>query len=129
MSMPLTLPQLFDRFSDDAAAERCLVRQHWPDGVCCPNCDTEDVQARPTRKPQPYRCRVCRRDFSVKTATVMHGSRKASQNASVVRAGATPHSTSMWPTSKMRAETRSRPNTKSTPKSGFRGWLAVCRQH
>ena len=68
MSMPLTLPQLFDRFPDDAAAER------WPDGVRCPSCDAEDVQARPTRKPQPYRCRVCRRDFSVKTATVMHGS-------------------------------------------------------
>ncbi len=32
-----------------------------------------DVQARPTRKPQPYRCRVCRRDFLVKTYTVMHG--------------------------------------------------------
>ena len=68
MSMPLTLPQLFDRFPDDAAAER------WPDGVRCPSCDADDVQARPTRKPQPYRCRVCRRDFSVKTATVMHGS-------------------------------------------------------
>ena len=68
MSMPLTLSQLFDRFPDDAAAERWLVRQRFP------SCDADDVQARPTRKTQPYRCRVCRRDFSVKTATVMHGS-------------------------------------------------------
>ena len=68
MSMPLTLPQLFDRFPDDAAAERGLVRQR------CSSCDADDVQARPTRKPQPYRYRVCHRDFSVKTATVMHGS-------------------------------------------------------
>lgn len=72
--MHLTLPQLFDRFPDDATAECWLVRKRWPDGVRCPSCDAEDVQARPTRKPQPYRCRVCRRDFSVKTATVMHGS-------------------------------------------------------
>jgi transposase-like protein len=74
MSMHLTLPQLFDRFPNDVAAECWLVRQHWPDGMRCPSCDAEDVQARPTRKPQPYRCRVCRRDFSVKTDTVMHGS-------------------------------------------------------
>ena len=73
MSRPLTLPQLFDRFPDDAAAERWWGRQCWPDGVRCPSCDAEDVQARPTPKPQPYRSRVCRRDFSVKTATVMHG--------------------------------------------------------
>ena len=32
------------------------------------------MQERPTRKPQPYRCRDCRFDFSVKTGTVMQGS-------------------------------------------------------
>ncbi len=74
MSKSLALPQLFNRFPDDAAAERWLVRQRWPDGMRCPICDADDVQARPTRKLQPYRGRVCRRDFSVKTATVMHGS-------------------------------------------------------
>ncbi|MCY3657606.1 MAG: transposase [Caldilineaceae bacterium] len=58
MSMPLTLPQLFDRFPDDAAAEGWLVGKRWPDGVRCPSCDADDVQARPTRKPQPYRGRV-----------------------------------------------------------------------
>ena len=29
---------------------------------------------RKTRKPQPYRCHDCRKDFSVKTGTLMHGS-------------------------------------------------------
>ncbi len=74
MSRHLTLPQLFDRFPDDAAAENWFVQERWPDGVRCPSCAADDVQVRPTRKPQPYRCRVCRRDFSVKTDTVMHGS-------------------------------------------------------
>ena len=32
------------------------------------------MQERPTRRPQPYRCRACRRDFSVKTDTLMHSS-------------------------------------------------------
>ena len=74
MSLPLPLTELFDRVPDDAAAERWLVRQRWLDDVCCPSCESDNVQTRPTRKPQPYRCRACRRDFSVKTATVMHGS-------------------------------------------------------
>ena len=74
MSRHLTLTELCDRFPDDAAAERWLVRERWPDGVQGPGCASDDVQARPTRKPQPYRCRACRRDFSVKTDTVMHGS-------------------------------------------------------
>ena len=74
MSVSLTLAQLFDCFPDDAAAERWFVRERGPDGVRCPSCHSDDVQARPTRRPQPYRCRHCRRDFSVKTDTVMHGS-------------------------------------------------------
>ena len=39
-----------------------------------------DVQARRTRKPQPFRCSDCRKDFSVKTDTVGTGpSSKASE--------------------------------------------------
>ncbi len=74
MSVPLPLAQLFDRFPNDAAAERWFVRERGPDGVRCPSCHSNDVQARATRRPQPYRCRHCRRDFPVKTDTVMHGS-------------------------------------------------------
>ena len=33
-----------------------------------------NIQERPTRKPQPFRCRDCRKDFSIKTDTVMQGS-------------------------------------------------------
>ena len=33
------------------------------------------VASRRFRKPQPFRCRDCRYDFSVKTGTVMHGSK------------------------------------------------------
>ena len=32
------------------------------------------MQKRPTRKPQPFRCRDCRKDFSVKTGSLMQGS-------------------------------------------------------
>ena len=59
---------------DDAAAEAWFVKQRWPDGVRCLDCESERVSVRRTRKPQPFRCRDCRRDFSVTTGTVMHSS-------------------------------------------------------
>ncbi len=62
-------------FPDDETAEAWFVSQRWPDGVWCPDCGSANVQARPTRKPQPYRCRDCRNDFSVKTHTLMHASK------------------------------------------------------
>ena len=70
----ITLIELTRMFPDDAAAERWFVEQRWPDGVHCPDCGSVNVQERETRKPQPYRCRDCRKDFSTKTGTLMQGS-------------------------------------------------------
>lgn len=67
-------PELFDLFPDNATAERWFVATRWPGGVTCPACGSSDVQERRTRKPQPYRCRHCRNDFSAKTGTLMQGS-------------------------------------------------------
>jgi len=66
--------ELYRMFPDDDAAERWFVENRWPGGVCCPLCESNNIQHRKTRKPQPYRCRACRKDFSVKTGTPMHGS-------------------------------------------------------
>ena len=71
-----TLAQLMDAFPSDRAAEDWFARQRWPDGVRCAHCRSENVRMRKGRKPQPYHCRDCRRDFSVKTDTLMHGSPK-----------------------------------------------------
>ena len=73
---PKSLPllELIQLFPDDATAEAWFVRARWPDGVHCPACGSLDVQPRPTRKPQPYRCRDCRKDFSAKTGSLMHAS-------------------------------------------------------
>ena len=58
-------------FPDDAVAEHWFVKTRWPGGVHCPCCGSLNVQERETRKPQPYRCRDCRKDFSVKLGTLM----------------------------------------------------------
>ncbi len=70
----VTLMDALKRFSDEAAVEQEFIAARWPDGVACPKCASLNVQERPTRKPQPFRCRDCRKDFSVKTGTVMQGS-------------------------------------------------------
>ena len=70
----ITLVEAVQRFSDEQAVEKMFIDSRWPDGVACPKCGSINIQARPTRKPQPFRCRDCRKDFSVKTGTVMQGS-------------------------------------------------------
>ena len=70
----LSIKELFRMFPDDETAERWFTEIRWPEGVRCPKCESDNIQERATRKPQPYRCRSCRKDFSVKTDTLMHNS-------------------------------------------------------
>ena len=70
----ITLLEATRRFATVAQAEEWFVEQRWPDGVACPRCGSTEVSARPNRKPQPFRCRACRKDFSVTVGTLLHGS-------------------------------------------------------
>ena len=70
----LTLMQVIEQFATDEQAEAWFIECRWPDGMRCPRCNGENVCERKHRKPQPYRCRDCRRDFSLKTGTCMQGS-------------------------------------------------------
>ena len=70
----MTLAQLFRSYPTDEAAEQWFIESRWPNGVFCPKCGSDNIQERPTKKPQPYRCRSCRKDFSVKTDSLMHNS-------------------------------------------------------
>ena len=72
----MTLVEAIKRFSDESEAERWFIATRWPDGVVCAFCGSADsVMERKNRKPQPYHCKECRKDFSVKTNTLMHGSK------------------------------------------------------
>ena len=70
----ITLIDAINYFSDEPTAEAWFIEQRWPDGIRCPRCDSDSVHQRKSRKPMPFLCRDCRRDFSVKTDTVMQGS-------------------------------------------------------
>ena len=73
----ISLIELFDRFPDNAAAERWFEEQRWGgEPSYCPMCgSTERLRPNPSRKPLPYWCGECRRHFSVRTGTVMHRSK------------------------------------------------------
>ena len=70
----LSLTKLMQLFPDDATAENWFVETRWPNGVACPKCGSMSITEVKNRKPQPYRCRDCRKFFSVKTDTLMHSS-------------------------------------------------------
>ena len=71
----LSLLEAVSMFADSDFTEQWFVEQRWPNGVACPGCGSLDIQTRRTRKPQPFRCNDCRKDFSVKTDTIMHSSK------------------------------------------------------
>lgn len=73
----LSLVEFMDKIRTDRAAEDWFREHRWPSGVACPSCGSADIhiRAESRRRNQPYRCRSCRRDFSVKTGTLMQSSK------------------------------------------------------
>ena len=72
----IRLMEAVQKFSDEVAAEAWSVERRWPDGICCPYCDGDGVTPRSNgRKTPAYRCNPCKRDFTVKTGTIMHDSK------------------------------------------------------
>ena len=70
----ITLLQLADIFPDEQTARDWFEGILWPAGIRkCPRCDSTNTHECSHVK-MPYRCRDCRKYFSVKTGTVMAGS-------------------------------------------------------
>ena len=67
----LTTREIMLMFPDTAAAEKWFESIFWDEGRFCPRCGSLDTIERKSRKPMPYRCRDCRKYFSVRTGTVM----------------------------------------------------------
>lgn len=71
----MSLVDAVKQFSDEADAEAWFIEQRWPNGVACPHCGDTNIATVKSRKPQPFRCRGCRKHFSVKTGTLLHSSK------------------------------------------------------
>ncbi|MCY4184964.1 MAG: IS1595 family transposase [Rhodobacteraceae bacterium] len=72
----ISLIELQRMFPDNDTAEQWFIRKRWKNGVECPKCQSKNIQTKPKKdgKKQVFRCRSCRKDFTVKTDTVMHSS-------------------------------------------------------
>ena len=87
--MGMTVIELADRLRDEASAYKFVEELRWPDGVAvCPHCGNEGAtyieptngKSRATRtgaqsQRRVWRCLSCRKQFSVITGTVMHGTK------------------------------------------------------
>ena len=70
----ITLLQLAEMFPDEAAAREWFEAILWPTGErACQRCGSLNTHEA-SHKTMPYRCRDCRKYFSVKTGTVMESS-------------------------------------------------------
>lgn len=76
----ITIAGLIKRFPDDKTAEEWIVNNRWPNVVRCPHCDSDNVKEGAAHPTMPFRCNSCKKQFSVKTGTVMHGSKVGYQN-------------------------------------------------
>ncbi len=70
----MTLSQLADIFPNDQAAKEWFIKQRWPTGICCHYCGSLNI-SKVNHPTMPYRCRDCRKHFSVKTGTVMQSAK------------------------------------------------------
>ena len=69
----ITLPELSRLFPSEESATEWIEGVVWADGRVCPRCRGSNTYRSP-HKTMPYRCRPCKRYFSVKTGTVLAAS-------------------------------------------------------
>ena len=64
--------QFSQRFPTEASAVSYVETLRWPEEIDCPHCGVVgNVCKVKSGKPQPYRCRECRKHFSVRTGSIM----------------------------------------------------------
>lgn len=74
MNFPSNLHACIQHFSDPKVAHDFMVSIRWPEGVRCPNCDSQNVGFVATRFV--FQCKECpkKKQFTVKVGTIMEQS-------------------------------------------------------
>lgn len=65
--------EFFERFPDEKTAREYLESARWPEGIICIHCGHEEVWK--IRDGKIYTCKGCRKQFSIRTGTVMEDSK------------------------------------------------------
>jgi|SRR5579863_307553 len=75
MLVPKTLHDAIQYFSDEQVCIDAVALMRWPQGVLCPHCKGEEATKPYYLKAQKrWKCRTCRRQFSVKVGTIFEDS-------------------------------------------------------
>jgi transposase-like protein len=72
MEKPKTLQQAIQHFSDEQVCIDAVARMKWPNGAECPHCQGKEPYYLKTQKR--WKCRKCRKQFSVKVGTIFEDS-------------------------------------------------------
>lgn len=67
--------EFFQKFPNEEAARNFFETRRWAGGASCGHCGLVDVSECKDHKPMAYRCKDCRKHFSVRTGTVLAESR------------------------------------------------------
>ena len=77
----ITVMEMAEMFATEEAAVKWFEGLHWPDGeMACLRCGSLDAYRVKSGKPLPYRCKGCKRYFSLKTGTAMEASKLPLRN-------------------------------------------------
>lgn len=71
-NFPKTLQEAIKFFADKETCTTFMAQLRWPDGVTCPMCESKSVSYLSTRFM--WKCKACKKQFSVKVGTVMEDS-------------------------------------------------------
>lgn len=69
----ISLYEFMNQFQTEKDAMEYIESLRWENGRVCPRCGSEET-AVASHKTMPYRCKPCRKYFSVKTGTLMESS-------------------------------------------------------
>lgn len=77
MTQPETIStfEFFNKFPDEESARLFFEGRRWGGIPVCGHCGSSNVVECKDHRPMPYRCRDCRKHFSVRTGTVLAESR------------------------------------------------------
>lgn len=75
MKNDFSILDFFKEYPDEEAARKYFENIRWKDGVRCPFCGGIHISECAGKSPMPYRCRDCRKHFSVRVGTIMESSK------------------------------------------------------
>jgi len=71
----ISLYEFFAKFPNEESARLYFEEKRWSVTKCCPHCGSLSVSECKDHKPMAYRCKDCRKHFSVRTGTMLEESR------------------------------------------------------